>query len=66
MRTASFEPSPHLTWPQLKAEFVTAVRWWSLEELEAAEAQFAPSRLPELVRSLVADGPPVEPVDVGV
>jgi ADP-ribose pyrophosphatase YjhB (NUDIX family) len=66
VRTPAFEPSPHLTWEQLNAEYVTAVRWWTLAELEAAKAQFAPSRLSELVRALVTEGPPAEPVDVGV
>jgi 8-oxo-dGTP pyrophosphatase MutT (NUDIX family) len=66
VRTAPFEPSPHLTWGQLNAEFVTAVRWWTPEELATATTVFAPSRLPELVRALIAEGPPVQPVDVGV
>jgi 8-oxo-dGTP pyrophosphatase MutT (NUDIX family) len=66
VRTTPFAPSPRLTWPELNAEFVTAVRWWSLVELETAEGLFAPSRLPGLVRTLVAEGPPADPVDVGV
>jgi ADP-ribose pyrophosphatase YjhB (NUDIX family) len=66
VRIAPFEPSPRLTWEQLNAEFVTAVRWWSLVELETAATQFAPSRLSELVRALVESEPPTEPVDVGV
>ena len=37
---------------------MTAVRWWTLDELEAAETLFAPRRLPALVRSLLEDGPP--------
>jgi len=66
IRTATFEPTPDLTWEELRAEGMTAVRWWTLAELEAAEAQFAPRRLPSLVRSLLRDGPPAEPLDVGV
>ncbi|HJS49426.1 MAG TPA: NUDIX domain-containing protein [Gaiellaceae bacterium] len=61
-----FDPAPRLTWEQLSAEYVTAVRWWTLEELEAADVRFAPSRLPHLVRELVLHGPPAEPLDVGV
>ena len=52
------------TWEQLREEGMTAVRWWTLDELEAAETLFAPRRLPELLRSLLEDGPPSEPVDV--
>jgi len=66
VRTPTFEPAPRLTWAQLNAEFVTAIRWWTLDELEAAETIFAPRRLPLLVRALLLDGPPSEPVDVGV
>ncbi len=45
---------------------MTAVRWWRLDELEAAETVFAPRRLPLLVRSLVEEGLPTEPIDAGV
>jgi ADP-ribose pyrophosphatase YjhB (NUDIX family) len=64
--TPSFEPSPRLTWAELREEGMTAVRWWTLDELEATEALFAPRRLPLLVRSLLREGPPAEPLDVGV
>jgi 8-oxo-dGTP pyrophosphatase MutT (NUDIX family) len=66
VRTEAFAPAPRLTWPELNAEYVTAVRWWRLEELEAFECQFAPRRLPLLVRELILHGPPAEPIDVGV
>lgn len=45
---------------------MTDVRWWTPEELEASNALFAPRRLPVLVRSLRLEGPPAEPLDVGV
>jgi len=64
--TPPFEPSPRLTWEELREEGMTAVRWWTPEELEAAEALFAPRRLPLLVRSLLREGPPAEPLDVGI
>ena len=66
VRTPSFTPRPALSWEQLNAEFVFELRWWTPDELEAAEETFAPRRLPELVRALLRDGPPAEPVDVGV
>ena len=66
VRTAPFEPRPRHTWAQLNAEGMTAIRWWTLDELEAAEELFAPRRLPLLVRELLLHGPPAEPVDVGV
>jgi hypothetical protein len=62
----SFEPQPRLTWAQPNAEFVTALRWWTLAELEESEESFAPSRLPTLVRPLVEGYGPSAPFDVGV
>ncbi len=66
VRTPAFEPAPRLTWAELRAEWMTAIRWWTLAELEAAETIFSPRRLPALVRSLLEDGPSSEPLDVGV
>lgn len=66
VRVAAFEPAPRLTWEELAAEGMTAVRWWALDELETEAARFAPRRLPLLLRELLRAGPPVEPVDVGL
>jgi 8-oxo-dGTP pyrophosphatase MutT (NUDIX family) len=66
VRTPSLDPAPRLTWDELRAEGMTDVRWWALDELEAADAVFAPRRLPQFVRELVLHGPPAEPFDVGV
>jgi 8-oxo-dGTP diphosphatase len=66
VRTHAFEPAPRFTAEQLLAEYVTGMRWWTLAELEASDETFAPRRLPELVAALLRDGPPGEPVDVGV
>jgi ADP-ribose pyrophosphatase YjhB (NUDIX family) len=66
VRTRPFEPVPRHTWEQLNAEWVTAIRWWTLDEIEASDEVFAPTRLAALVRELLRDGPPPEPIDVGV
>jgi TDG/mug DNA glycosylase family protein len=63
VRTGRFEPAPRL---DLAAEHVVEVRWWTLDELLASDAEFAPQRLPTLLRDLLASGPPAEPLDVGV
>ncbi|MEX2647248.1 MAG: NUDIX domain-containing protein [Gaiellaceae bacterium] len=63
VRSGRFEPSPRL---DLTAENVVEVRWWTLDELLASDAEFAPRRLPSLLRDLLAAGPPAEPEDVGV
>lgn len=65
VRVPPFEPRPAHSWEQLNAEGVTAIRWWTLEELDAATTRFAPRRLPELLRELLRDGPPAEPLELG-
>ena len=66
VRAPEFDPLPRLTWAELNAEYVTAVDWWSVEAMEAADTQFAPRRLPALLRGLLRDGHPPEPIDVGL
>ena len=66
VHTPAFEPEPQLSWEHLNAEYVFALRWWTLEELEETTEAFAPARLPELVRDLVANGPPPATIDAGV
>jgi TDG/mug DNA glycosylase family protein len=65
VRAPAFEPAPHLA-DGLLAENVDELRWWTLDELEGSTETFAPRRLPQLLRELLAAGPPEEPVDVGV
>jgi 8-oxo-dGTP diphosphatase len=65
VRTGRFEPQPHLSAEQLRAEYVVGMRWWTIDEIEASDAAFAPTHLAELRRSLLADGPPDEPIEVG-
>lgn len=66
VRTARFEPAPEWSADELRAEGIAEQRWWTLEELDASDAIFSPRRLPELVRDLIENGPPLEPLDVGV
>jgi ADP-ribose pyrophosphatase YjhB (NUDIX family) len=67
VRTPVFEPEPGHTWEQLNAERVSAIRWWTIEEILASpESLFAPRRLGGLLRELLRDGPPARPIHVGV
>jgi len=66
LRTRSFHPKPVLSADELASEYVTAIRWWTQDELATSNRSFAPARLPELVADLVASGPPAKPIDVGV
>jgi TDG/mug DNA glycosylase family protein len=50
--------------PELIDENVHEHRWWTLSELASSEVLFGPRQLPELVREVLAHGPPPEPVRV--
>jgi double-stranded uracil-DNA glycosylase len=63
VRVGEHEPAPTADLP---AEQVFEVRWWTPAELDSATATLVPARLPQLVRELLADGPPARPIDVGV
>ncbi len=64
VRTERFEPAPRFTGAQLAAEGVTGAAWFSVDELDAVMT--GPRRLAGLVRDLLRDGPPSEPLDAGV
>jgi 8-oxo-dGTP pyrophosphatase MutT (NUDIX family) len=63
-RTSRFEPVPAADRPVEHRP--DDIRWWSVGELRTSPDAFAPRRLPGLVASLLADGPPVTSIDVGV
>ena len=61
----AFDPHPQ----ELGAEEVKAfagLRWWTLEELEGTDEGFASADLPILVRSLLEEGSPERPIEVGM
>ena len=59
-----FEPTPALTWEQLRAEYLHEIRWWTPEELRRSPSRFAPVDLAALVDDLIDNGPPTEVVNV--
>lgn len=63
VRVPAFEPAPR---PALAEEGVEEIRWWTLDEIEASSATFAPRRLAALLRDLLESGPPGKPIDTGV
>ena len=58
----------HLPAPtvDLRAEHVHELRWWTLAELEATHEELVPRTLPARIHDLLEQGPPLEPIDVGV
>lgn len=65
VRSGEFEPAP-ASLEELAAEGVVEQRWWTIDEIESSDEAFAPTRLAELLRELDEQGPPAEPIDVGV
>ncbi len=65
VRCDAFDPEPLLSWQQLNAEFVYELRWWTIDEMAASDAHFVPRELPTLLATLLRDGPPNDPIDVG-
>lgn len=61
---AAFEPRP--SEDALLEHGLADMRWWTADELSVSLSEFAPRRLPELVRDLLESGPPADPIDVGV
>jgi TDG/mug DNA glycosylase family protein len=64
IRVDEHHPAPTV---DLAAEYVHAIRWWSISELDAvAGEELVPQALPQRLRELLANGPPSEPIDVGI
>ena len=63
VRTDAFELAPTFSEAELAAEGVHEARWFTLDEMEMVIT--GPRRLAELVRGLLANGPPAEPFDAG-
>ncbi|HEY3183051.1 MAG TPA: NUDIX domain-containing protein [Gaiellaceae bacterium] len=61
VRVDEHEPAPTI---DLRAENVAGLGWWTLAELETASERLSPRELPELVRQVLRDGPPHEPLEL--
>jgi double-stranded uracil-DNA glycosylase len=63
VRVPEHDPVPRV---DLAAELVADVRWWTPAELDATTETLVPERLPQLLRDLREQGPPAQPIDVGI
>jgi TDG/mug DNA glycosylase family protein len=61
VRVDEHEPAPTI---DLGAESVDELGWWTIDELETAAERLSPRELPELVRQVLREGPPHEPLVV--
>ncbi|MDQ4081979.1 MAG: NUDIX domain-containing protein, partial [Actinomycetota bacterium] len=66
VRVDPFEVRPALDAAALREEGLHGSRWWTLDEIESSGETFYPRRLAPLLRGLLRDGPPSEPIDAGV
>jgi 8-oxo-dGTP pyrophosphatase MutT (NUDIX family) len=64
-RVARFRPDATAMTETEKVD-IKECRWWTLEELRAADDLLTPRDLAERMRSLLADGPPQHPIEVGI
>ncbi len=66
VRTPRLTPTPRLSPEQLRAEYLFELRWWTLDEIVASDVHFVPATLAVHLATLLREGVPVTPVDVGV
>ena len=65
-RVETFDLGDHLNHDEKEREEITEVRWWRIEEIEAASDQrFGPRDLARLLRPVLRGEIPAEPVIVG-
>ena len=64
-QVAHFEPNGDAMTETEKAE-ITACRWWTLEEMESTSDELVPRDLAARLRTLLTEGPPPAPVEIGI
>jgi 8-oxo-dGTP pyrophosphatase MutT (NUDIX family) len=64
-RVANFEPAPAALTPTEQHE-ITEYRWWTLKQMDATSELLTPRALPELLRTLLREGLPSVPLDLGI
>ena len=62
-RVPAFEPSADGLEDE-EVGMLRAHRWWTAAEIERSDARFGPRRLGSLLRTLLSEGLPPEPIDL--
>jgi 8-oxo-dGTP diphosphatase len=65
VRTPLLEPDPTQNPAAIEQALFREFRWWSLAEMERSDELFVPRQLASHLQSLLADGLPEVPVEVG-
>ena len=52
-------------WDDFEKDFMGEHRWWTLDELQESDADFAPRRLPALLGGVLGGQIPQQPLDAG-
>jgi 8-oxo-dGTP pyrophosphatase MutT (NUDIX family) len=66
IETPRFPPTTEHQPEPVEIRAFRGFHWWPLEEIEESEEIFVPARMGPLLRNLVANGPPAEPIDAGI
>jgi 8-oxo-dGTP pyrophosphatase MutT (NUDIX family) len=66
LRVGAQPPITYANWEADERNDLVEHRWWTADEIEASSEVFAPRRLGSLLRALLQDAPPPEPIDVGL
>ena len=61
-----FSPGDTSRFEDIEMRAFLSFRWWHLDEILSSNELFVPGNLGELVRNLVENGPPAEPIRVGI
>jgi len=59
-----FEPRAVALDKSDETDWFREFRWWSFSDLPQSSEHFAPTRIGELLRHLLIDGPPSQPVEI--
>jgi 8-oxo-dGTP pyrophosphatase MutT (NUDIX family) len=66
VRATEFEPYVQGNPSEAELAVFRQFRWWAVDEIAASQEVFAPRALARHLESLMQEGPPAEPIDVGV
>ncbi len=64
IRTERVEPKPGRSQEELAAENIHEIRWWAQRDIIGGGAVFAPRELPNLLKRLLEDGVPDQPIEI--